>query len=206
MQCKTKTMGKNFCKIETKWCRFLKRNKGIKCCTWSGEKCPLSEIHRCPKRESTRTVRLKDYLEDIEFEDVMDAMLHFYPEEKKNRNGYLTVFNQLKSMDAIKTDWFIEVEIAHEDEKTFGETTIEACDWLHVNGISPSGREYGIGFVSWSEWLGMNISKKTLDTLDKKTIIGGVLYEMTWYGFNEEKVKNFHDDLESQFEEARQLS
>lgn len=196
-------MGKSFCKIETKWCKYCKRNK---CCfSNNGVRTPLSEIHRCPKREATRTVRLKDYLADCDFNGVMEAMIKYYPEEVKNEYGYLGVLNRLNSMKAKKTDWFIKVEHVHEDARDTQWGRIDESDWLNVTGIAPNSKEFAIEFDPWDLWLGMNICQTTLNSLTKNEIIAGILYEMTFSGFTEERINEEKQKIIDSFEEIKKM-
>ena len=47
----------------------------------------------------------------------------------------------------------------------------------------------GIEFVPWNKWLGMDVSKESLDQFSEKEIIVHCLYEMTFLGFSNGKSK-----------------
>lgn len=193
-------MGKNFCKIEGKWCKFCTHKKE---CTFDKNRTELVQIHRCPKREATRTIRLKDYIADANFDDVMTAMCKWWPDQNKNRNGYFDVWNHLQEMKAIKTNWFVRVRKIHEDERDTPFGKIEACDWLSVDGIDGAGRCWAIEFEPWKHWLGMNIEKTTLDILSKDEIIAAILFEMTFDGYEEKDVQSKWKEINDAIEDIK---
>lgn len=195
-------MGKNYCKVEKKWCRFCKHQT----CHWKETNTLLSEIHRCPKRESTRTVRLKDYIADADIVSIMNSMIKWHPNEGENRNGYATVLNHLQNTIASKSDWFIKIETVHEPEHEAFGGIIPEMNHLHCNGIAPNKKEWGLSFTPWKEWLGMNIHPDTLRQLTKSEIIAECLYEMTFYGFTEDRVNQTWNNMVNNFEDLKETS
>lgn len=197
--------GKNYCKVEKKWCQHCRHHN----CLFSNKTTPaeLKTVHRCPKREMTRTIRVKDYIADADIDEVMEAMCKFWPEQMKSYNGYASVLEKLKNMKAIKTDWFVRVRHIHNAPRksSYGDYIFPEEDYLSVDGMNAAKRFYAIEYVPWNEWLGMNILQETLDSLSKNEIIAGMLYEMTWSGFTEEEVQSDWNDLVEKFEECKKL-
>jgi hypothetical protein len=63
---------------------------------------------------------------------------------------------------------------------------------------SPFGRSevaYGLGFVLWATWLGMAIDSDTLARCSREEIVAHCLWEMTWYGYDEDKIRKTEDRL-----------
>ena len=183
-------MGKRYCKVEKKWCRFLQR--GI--CTKAG--CELTKVSRCPRLTEIETVRLYDILKQTEFETVFKTLCHWFSDQDKSREGYEYVYNRIKEMKPYKhkfSDLFIKVEVVKEEDEDIG-----IGDWLNVCGkdiISKSIINYGLEFEDWNNWISMFITQDTLDTLSKEDIVAACLYEMTFYGFTEEKIQERHNEL-----------
>ena len=64
-------MGKNFCKIENKWCKFLR--KGI--CGVSKDE--LEHIGKCPRIAEIETTTLYTLIREVDFEDVFSIICHY---------------------------------------------------------------------------------------------------------------------------------
>lgn len=183
-------MGKNFCKVEGKWCKLCQSHGHI--CKYNGE-VDIKTVHRCPKRVSQQTVRLKDFVQDANIDDVMEAMCKYWPDQIESKDGYADVLETLKNIKADVTNWKIRVEKVHED----------GYDWLDTEGYIPNSKYgyYSISFDPWKHWAGMNIEQETLNTLSKNEIIAGILYDMTFHGFTEERIEEELTKINQSFKE-----
>ena len=183
-------MGKTFCKVEKKWCKLLKR--GV--CTFHNDK--IENVNRCPRLAESETVRLIELLKRVNFDDTFKALCTWHSDQEKSKNGYQNVFNTLLQMKPKKhnlSDLLIVVEKTKDD--------ICNIAYLDTYGISPiTKKRYGIEFVDWNDWISMFIYEQTFNSLTPEEIVGACLYEMTFYGFEEEKIKqqlqNMVDDIE----------
>ena len=187
-------MGKNFCKVEGKWCKLLRR--GV-----CGEtKTDLNQVNRCPKLARIETRRLADLLKEVSFDPVFYKLCHWFNDQEGSRNGYESVFNKLVLMNPKKhrlDDLFIEIHIVKEDD---------GSEWLNVSGVSVLGSDttsYGIEFNPWRDWVSSFITQKTLDTLDKENIVAACLYEMTFFGFEEQRVQDEKNKIFNSIEECK---
>lgn len=173
-------MGKNFCKVDKKWCKFLSHNKCIKANT------ALNHINRCPRLAEIETQRLSNLLKEVTFEDVFEAICHWYQNQDNNKNGYRNVFGLISRMIPQKhkfDDLFIEIKKYHEDD----------TDYLHAHSINIVKKEnitYGLEFTPWNELISMYITQETLNSLTKEEIVAACLYEMTFFGFEETTVSS----------------
>lgn len=187
-------MGKNFCKVEGKWCKLLRR--GV-----CGEnKTDLDQVNRCPRLAKIETKRLADLLKEVSFDAVFYKLCHWFNDQEGSRNGYESVFNKLILMSPKKhklDDLFIEVRIVKETDGN---------DWLNVSGVNVLGKstaKYGIEFNPWRDWVSSFITQKTLDTLDKEDIVAACLYEMTFFGFEEQRVQDEKNKIFNSIEECK---
>lgn len=187
-------MGKNYCKVEGKWCKLLRR--GV-----CGEtKTDLNQVNRCPKLARIETRRLADLLKEVSFDPVFYKLCHWFNDQEGSRNGYESVFNKLVLMNPKKhrlDDLFIEIHIVKEDD---------GSEWLNVSGVSVLGSDttsYGIEFNPWRDWISSFITQKTLDTLDKEDIVAACLYEMTFFGFEEQRVQDEKNKIFNSIEECK---
>jgi len=62
---------------------------------------------------------------------------------------------------------------------------------------------YAIEFTDWGEWLAMKIEQESLSEYSELDIIGHYLWEMTFYGFTQEKIKKQLAHLEKEAEETK---
>lgn len=105
------------------------------------------------------------------------------------------------NIDEVDTQFFVGV-FNNLKKKTPSETTntivIENDSHTHdvckrVNGII-----YSASFTHYSEWLGMKIDPSS-EKLADSDIVALCLYEMTWYG-DEEETQSVHDQIKAQVE------
>lgn len=187
-------MGKNYCNVEKKWCKYLKRGF-----------CPIANanvenVSRCPRLMAIETTRLSTLLQQVNFEDVFEKLTQWFSDQEGSKNGYERVFNHLLTLKPRKhnlSDLFILIDKVKESD---------GYEWLNVHGINvvnKSNITYGIEFMEWTDWVSMFITQETLDTLSKEEIVAGCLYEMTFFGFDEEKVLNTRDKMIKSVEEAK---
>ena len=186
-------MGKNFCTVENKWCKLLRR--GV-CKVANAE---LNNVNRCPRVVEIETTTLYALLREVKFEDVFARVCHYFESQKNSKNGYESAFNELMTKKRHKhklSDLFIRVEVINED----------GDDYLNIDGIDiKNGKHYGIEFCPWEDWVSMFIQQETLDTMSKEDIVAGCLYEMTFFGFTEKRVMGERKKLEASIEGAKKL-
>ena len=187
-------MGKSFCKIENKWCKYCKRGT-----------CNLSDnVSRCPRLSEIETIRLADVLKDVEFENVFDRLIYWFSDQEKSKEGYRRVFNSLLTMKPKKhnlDDLFISITKTKDDLDPDDDR-----EYINVSGVKVIGNDdkfYGIEFVPWNDWISMFITNETLNTLTKDDIVAGCLFEMTFFGFNEDKVQSEMDRICNSIEKAK---
>ena len=131
---------------------------------------------------------LKDLIMQVELKDVKEAILKFYPDQDINLEEYERVFNKLQSLDPVKTneDWILDVKLIKSvlnDDEMFWDVS-----GLWLNSSDPE-LSWGLEYTSWKEWLAFEIQEEQLQLLNKSEFIALCLYEMTFNGFDEEKIK-----------------
>lgn len=184
-------MGKNFCKVEKKWCKLLRRDV---CKVANTE---LNNVKICPRVAEIETTTLYTLIREVKFEDVFERICYYFESQKNSKDGYESAFNELIAKKRHKhnlSDLFIRVEVINED----------GSDYLNIDGIDiKNGKKYGIEFCPWEDWVTMFITKETLSSLSKEDIVAGCLYEMTFYGFTEEDVISEKKKMEEYVEGAK---
>lgn len=188
-------MGKNFCRVEWKWCKFLKHDGTCAYC--NSEAAGLSG---CPRIKEMETKCFHDAVLSVEFDNVFAALCKFYPDQEKNRSGYKDVFSKLRLMAPAHhrlDDLYINIEKYVED----------GVDCVDVSGVNPrktNGKRYAMDLSSWTVWNSMFITQETLDTFTAEEIVAACLYEMTFFGFEENSAQKMRNEMFKAFEEIKE--
>lgn len=132
------------------------------------------------------------------------------------RRSYGAVVAELLSNESVYTtdkllvknvvDWYYKYLIENPEEAAKVGKSIEYkyCSdgitldksqyiYINVNLREESGDEIGIGEQSWSEFISMEI--ENVENLSNEALLGEILWEITFHGFSENKVKSFWDDI-----------
>lgn len=195
-------MSKNFCKVENKWCKFCTAHKvGCK----FANNTPLKLIHKCPKREADETCSFRELLFNVSFEDIMDEMYKYWPEEKKNYLGYRKLYTTLLTIKGKRDNGFICADIIYTHGYDDSGNRIPDM-YTYVDAYCKyknNNMYYGLDFYDWENVVTMNINKETLNNLTPAQIACGVFYEITFHGFTQEKRNQIKEDIYNSFEECK---
>ncbi len=71
---------------------------------------------------------------------------------------------------------------------------VDGEEYSHVN-LCVDDTEYAMDFMDWNELIDLEIKDKTSRELSE--MLAHVLYEITWWGFTRESVKQQRDELEN---------
>ena len=127
----------------------------------------------------------KQLLKTKTWGSISSMLLKIYPEASKNIEGYKKVFEKLMLMESERVDMSIVITKEKDDDE----------EYIEVSGLhnNPKNEEekysQGIELVSWSKWLGMDISNESLQNFSEQEVILHCLYEMTFAGFREEEIQ-----------------
>lgn len=129
---------------------------------------------------------LKQLILNNTWPTISTVFIETYPDSEKSMAGYKTVFTKLVLLNPEETD----ISIVITKEKDGDE------EYIDVSGLHnhPRNKEetysQGIEFTPWRKWLGMDISKESLNDFSEAELIVHCLYEMTFEGFEEEDIEN----------------
>lgn len=187
-------MGKNFCNIGSKWCKFCKRGN----CDFS--KVAVDTLNKCPRIEAIATKTLHDMLIMTDFDTVFDTLCKFYPSQTVNIDGYRDVYNKLFTLHPHKmhnlNDLFIVVEKVVEEDGVYPDVYGK-----QITGHNPI--RYGIEFCKWKDWLSMYITQESLDNFTPTEIVAACLYEMTFNGYDEDIIQGHMDKMIKSIEDIK---
>ncbi len=136
----------------------------------------------------------KELLDSVKDEDVLDILDKFYAEDLRESYGLL-----LKNLRAIK-------EIIREDKLKLCVILFENTNMPEDGEVQkPSPDAFGYNFVektSYSlviteraEWLGYDIFEKCFKYMSKEEFVAHCLWEMAYFGFNEDEVIDKKEEI-----------
>lgn len=130
-------------------------------------------------------VLFKDIVRSCSFKKVKDALLELYPDQRKSIKGYKYVFNILKLMRPgySKEGLVIEIEKVGRGKNAY----------FSVSGIcvqEETKQSYALEYMPWSEWLGCKVGKQVINKMTKEEITAHCLWEMTFMGFTQDKIRS----------------
>ena len=140
-------------------------------------------------------MKLYELLKKTKPDDVINDINRLYKDQEKNEKGYRKVYDHL-----------LEIVPGPGEENFRIELKLEATDdgepWLITHGIE-DGEEisYGLELYPWAELLGTEITPGTLAGFKAETIVAGCLYEMTFFGFTEDKIRETEERWSKAIEE-----
>ncbi|WP_435921536.1 DUF6557 family protein [Paenibacillus sp. DYY-L-2] len=133
-------------------------------------------------------ITFEGILKKVDFEDVWVRLLSYYPDMSQTKVKYKTVFELLLSKTPEKN---VEEMIIHIDDVDYEiNKSDDGITEYRVHGKNNSLEWTGYWDISssnWSEWLSFYINNTVLERFSKEQIVALCLYEMTWFGFSEEK-------------------
>jgi len=131
---------------------------------------------------------LKDIVMQTDFNEMWDYLVSQYNKyepmqwgqyDDQYQGAYLSIFERLQSIEPVESN--LEIVISHPYED----------DWWRVNGVDKNEEDgwYALDYLPWSEMLGMKIEKQTLTALKSHEILAHCMWEMTFWGFDEETIQ-----------------
>ena len=140
----------------------------------------------------------KDIVRSCTFKAVKDALLELYPDQRRNIKGYEYVFQTLGRMRPRYSKQTIVIDIRRVGR---GKNS-----YFDVSGMcKEKGKEqsYGIEYTPWLKWLGYEIDKKVLKKMTKEEIAAHCLWEMTFAGFTQDKIRRQINVLRKRVEDIK---
>jgi len=149
---------------------------------------------------------VKQLLENYNFDAVWAEIVKWHPEEELlNEDGYRRVLSELKDMTPENTDVAYaviekqdrrkEYEDSPEILATIGEEET-ARYWIDVSGLHlGDDTHWAIEFMPWAQWLNLVVKADKLE-LTGDQLLAHIVWEMTFFGFEQEDVVEKKADLD----------
>ena len=172
-------------------------------------------------------MKFGELVDEIEWEEVKEALERNYEPGEENLEGYQEVFWKLKTIEPTESKMRICIEYVDES-KFFSKDVEPECYWniFGRNGTinkdtedAPFFKEakeewlnaettFAIEFTPWKEWLAMEIDKGTANNIElmRADIVAHCLYELTFCGYEEEEIAEKMDEINKSMEEVKNMS
>ncbi len=145
-------------------------------------------------------MKFAELVRDYEWDSIGSVILRLYPDDRQNMAGFKSAFEQLQTLNPAITKMRIVVEKVFDDVENGWYTHVcgkddtlkkeENPEFFKDDQIGNQEVSYGIEFVEWEEWLGMDLDPESLSKYSAADILGHCLWEMTFYGYTQEAIQN----------------
>ena len=141
-------------------------------------------------------MKLKELVMQTTYEEIEQAIakaFESYGSEVTDyrKNNWVQVFDTLHAMEP-EQNVDMKLHIVPGDVSGYyDEETLE-------KNPEYSPYMFSLTATPWSEWLGMEVDGATLNSMSVADILGNCIYEMTWWGYDEETIRK---NLEERFGE-----
>ena len=128
-------------------------------------------------------ILFRDLMQACTFGNVRKSLLVLYPDQRRNITGYQYVFDTLRHMRYRKNKERMKIRI---EKVGRGKNR-----YFDVSGICAGGnhQSYALEYTSWAKWLGYEVEQATLKKMPKEEIVAHCLWEMTFIGFTQNKIR-----------------
>ena len=157
-------------------------------------------------------MKFKELLDKYPWDEIVPVLIQLYPDQEKSLPGYQQVFETLRTLAPVETNMRIFIENVWDEFSDEYYASVSGKDGTLWKDETPevvmdderSNQEvsYGIESTDWAEWLGMMIDVETLANYADVEIIGHCLWEMTFFGYSQEAIKQRLAELGAGREES----
>jgi len=153
-------------------------------------------------------MKLKEVALSLSWDGVKERFLELYEDQTENIEGYEYVFVQICTVESVPFDMVLYCDLATHETDPFID---EGEEWFNVYGRDGSYCEFapehletfGLSFTPWDQWSDMEVDEGSRKKLSDTDIICHCLWEMTFYGFDQEKICEQLDELNERVQEAK---
>lgn len=141
---------------------------------------------------------LKEMLKKTTIDSVLDELLISYPECIADKHHYKSVLEFIDQTPPINfNDFMIMVSLIDPSEDDGYEEDIDEEAYLSIAGYSEKENlHFALGFSRWEEWANAEIIIQEDLEIKTEELLAMCLYEMTFYGFNQDEIASELEDLE----------
>ena len=142
---------------------------------------------------------LKSLMKNVKHEQILDELLLAYPECITEKHLYEEVLTYLNQVEEKPFDEFVIAIALIDPSMDDGyEEDIDEEAYLSISGYSEKeDLHFALGFTRWEEWVNAKIDIQDGLEVNPAELVAICLYEMTFYGFNQDDIKAELETFES---------
>jgi hypothetical protein len=144
------------------------------------------------------------------------TLIKLYPNQTEVIEQYKSVFETIQNQEPHPNEMQIVLKEypsdSFEDEEN-NSSYIDVSGRKNEQNTDLHSISYAIEYERWENWLGMNLAPETLSNFTELEIISHCLYEMTYFGFQQNEIqesltslKNTIDEFKNQSEEEKKAN
>lgn len=149
-------------------------------------------------------MNLHKLINNYKWFNIKQVLIALYPSENDYIKEYKSVYEKLKGLNPVSTDIVIILE--HQKDEFDGEEYVGVYGKYSNPRNEDEKHSQALELTPWNEWLGMTICKESFIQFSDLDIIAHCLHEMTFFGFEEEKIKVVINKLEKSIEEFENMT
>lgn len=150
-------------------------------------------------RGKIEKVLFKDIVRTCALGNVKEALLRLYPDQRKAINGYKHVFQTLRLMTARYNKEGMVIDIRRVGRGRNAYFSVSGmCLKIDIQ------QSYALEYTPWSTWLGCEVAQNVLKKMSKEEIIAHCLWEMTFMGFTQNKIRAKRNALKKQVKDIKE--
>lgn len=138
-------------------------------------------------------------MKEHSIDSILEALFDMYPECQDQHEDYAKVIETIQMMQERTFEEFvIKVGLIDPSGDDLYEEGLDEDAYLSVAGYSvKEDLHFALGFAKWEEWANASILIEEDLNLSEVDIIAICVYEMTFYGFDQDEIKKELEALES---------
>lgn len=136
----------------------------------------------------TRTVQ--QLFKELDRDAVLAQLYAAYPDAARSAAGYELAWQTISELTPFSGDlkFVVVALVAHAGEEPY----------FNVSGRETrAGESFSISLMPWDEWLSLELLIEDT-TLTEDQVLAHLLWEMTWYGYEQENISELRNDLKAQ--------
>jgi len=137
-----------------------------------------------------------------DFQDVYESMIKLYynnPDDDDNKewvlNSYKEVYERLLVLEPSKDKKLFTISVTKEPDDEDDDGEVFEGFWDVCGRYENDTTCYSPSLSTWSEWLGFTVIAEEVNDIGIYNYIAHVLWDMTFYGYTEDDLKEVKDSL-----------
>ena len=127
-------------------------------------------------------ITLYSLFHTVDWNSVHPYLIKYHPECKKNLDTYKHSYKEILTIPLVSND---ELTLVFDRETN---------DYIQLFCIDKYNIKYNI-YPNWEYWLSLYVDPSVIQTYTYPEIVSICLWEMTFYGFTNDKISKFMDKL-----------